>query len=209
MKFFKKQKASLSRIGAELIGTFFLSKMILLSITGNIGLSVPLAAALTLMVFVYTVGPISGAHLNPAITIGLLATKKIKVKEAAWYIIAQIIGATLAMLSMYLVFNLPEVSPDGVVWQIILGEFVGTFALAWTVYAVASKKTTEAASGVTIGGSLLIGILIASPLSNAVLNPVVALAIGSVSTLYLLTPIVASICAMLLYKHLESCEIEI
>ena len=210
MGFFSKPKLKLSRLGAELLGTFFLSLVVLLSLLGEISLSTPIVAALTLMVFVYTVGNLSGAHLNPAITIGLLATKKIKPKEATGYIIVQIIGSILALLFTSVAFqSLPEVSTEGIVWQIILGEFIGTFLLAWGVYAVASGKTTEAGSGVTIGGSLLLGILVASPFSNGVLNPAVALGIQSVSWCYILTPILASITAMLLYKHLDSCKISI
>jgi glycerol uptake facilitator-like aquaporin len=204
-----KQKTKFSRLAAELLGTFFLTKIVLLTLTGNLDVATPIAASLTLMVFVYTVGTMSGAHLNPAITIGLLATKKIKTMEAAWYIVAQVIGACLAMLATFFVFGLPEVSTDGIVWQLILGEFIGTFVLAWGVYSVASGKTTEAASGITIGGSLLLGLMLASPLSNAVLNPAVALGIGSVSLCYILTPIIASLAAMLMYKSLENCKLKV
>lgn len=210
MGFFSKPKLKLSRLGAEFLGTFFLTLTILLSLLGEIALSTPIIAALTLMIFVYTVGALSGAHLNPAITIGLLATKKIKPKEAMGYIIVQIIGSALALILTSLTFqNLPAMSTEGIVWQIILGEFIGTFLLAWGVYAVASDKTTEGASGATIGGSLLLGILIASPFSNAILNPAVALGIQSISTCYIITPIIASITAMLIYRHLDSCKISI
>lgn len=204
-----KNKTKLSALLAELVATFFLTKMVLLTINGNIELATPLAASLTLMLFVYTIGSLSGAHLNPAITIGLLATRKIKSMEAAWYVVAQVIGASLAMLTTALVFGLPEVSTTGIAWQIILGEFIGTFILAWGVYSVASGKAPAAASGITIGGSLLLGIFLASPLSNAVLNPAVALGIGSVSILYVLTPIVASITSMHLYKYIENSKISL
>lgn len=209
MGFFTKKKTNLAQLCAELIGTFFLTKMVLLTIGGEISMATPLAASLTLLIFVYTVGSLSGAHLNPAITIGLLSSKKIKPIEAAWYIISQVIGASLALLSVHLVFGLPSISTDGVMWQLALGEFVGTFLLAWGVYSVASEKVSAAASGLTVGGSLLLGILLASPLSNGILNPAVAVGIGSASLVYLLVPILGSITAMLLYKHLEECKIKL
>jgi aquaporin Z len=81
---------------AELVGTFVLvfggvGSAVLAG--GKIGyLGVAFAFGLSLLAMVYTIGPISGCHINPAVTFGMLVTKKIGAKDAAAYMVAQIIG---------------------------------------------------------------------------------------------------------------------
>ncbi|RYD69818.1 MAG: aquaporin, partial [Verrucomicrobiaceae bacterium] len=90
----------MKRYIAELIGTFVLvfggcgSAVIAGEKIGFLGVS--LAFGLTLLAMAYTIGPISGCHINPAVTIGLLLSRKFGAKDVAGYIVAQIIGAILA-----------------------------------------------------------------------------------------------------------------
>ena len=79
--------------GAELLGTFALTLSVLFSISGNSASLTPLVAGLVVGLFVYTVGAISGTHLNPAVTLSMLSVKKIKSTDAAGYIVVQLIGA--------------------------------------------------------------------------------------------------------------------
>ena len=81
---------------------------------------------------------------------------------------------------------------------------LGTFWLAIGVAAVVYGKAPGPASGLTIGASLLLGIAMAAPVSNGVLNPAVALGIGSFSAMYVIGPIVGSAIAMVLYRYLAS-----
>lgn len=83
------------KLFAELIGTFALTLAVFVSINSHFPVPTPVIAGLTLGIFVYTIGSISGAHINPAVTIGIRTLKKITTKEAVWYIIAQFIGAGL------------------------------------------------------------------------------------------------------------------
>ena len=81
---------------AELIGTFaliFIGAGAILSNTGLIGIA--LAHGLVLMCMIYALGNVSGGHFNPAVTIGMLATKKIKLLKALMYIIFQLLGAII------------------------------------------------------------------------------------------------------------------
>jgi aquaporin Z len=79
---------------AELTGTFFLT-LAALTVAPPV---TPYAVGLTLLVFVYAIGSISGCHINPAVTIGLMASKRFPVIEGIIYIVAQIAGALLARL---------------------------------------------------------------------------------------------------------------
>ena len=87
---------------AEALGTFTLALVVALSIVTKFPIATPILAGLVLMLFVYSIGHISGAHINPAVTIGLWSIKKIKTNEALAYIVSQFIGAGIAL---FLVLN--------------------------------------------------------------------------------------------------------
>src|SRR5262249_59747933 len=89
--------AIMKRYVAEFLGTFALALAVALSLAGKFPVPTPVTAALTLGVCVYTFGGISGTHINPAITIGLLSIGKINVKDAAFYLGAQFAGGGAAM----------------------------------------------------------------------------------------------------------------
>ncbi|MBP9772996.1 MAG: aquaporin [Candidatus Peribacteraceae bacterium] len=187
---------------AEILGTFTLVLAVSLSLLGKIGaLPTPLLAAIVVGIFVYTIGAISGAHLNPAVTIGLWSIKKVKVKEAVLYIISQLIGAVAAMMLLAaFAFDETKVTVQAD-FLTLCAEIIGTFFLAFGICSVVYGKVADMASGIVIGGSLLLGIVIAAGLgSNGVLNPAVAFGIGSAGPMYLLGPIVGSVAAMQLYR---------
>ncbi|MGH9660065.1 MAG: aquaporin [Bryobacteraceae bacterium] len=186
---------------AEFLGTFALALAVSLSITGKFPVPTPVVAALTLGVCVYTLGAISGTHINPAITIGLAVIRKISPAEAGGYLAAQFAGAGAAMAVAGFLGKAAAVGAmdSGPVFA---GEFLGTFLLATGVASVVHGKASGPAAGLTIGGSLLVGLTVAAASSNAVLNPAVALAIGSLSPAYVLAPIVGSAAAMALYSFL-------
>jgi aquaporin Z len=185
---------------AELLGTFVLALAVGLSLAGKFPVPTPVVAGLTLMICVYTLGAISGAHINPAITIGLLSIGKISVKDAVGYLVAQFAGAGLAISVRGFLVAAPTgaVATDAAVP--FVAEILGTFWLAIGVASVVHGSAPGDAAGVVIGGSLLLGIAVASQGSNGVLNPAVALGIGSVSVTYLLAPILGSVAAMWVYR---------
>jgi aquaporin Z len=182
-----------SRYFAEALGTFALTFVVLLSTVFAMPYSTPVMAAGTLGLFVYLIGGLSGAHLNPAITIGLLSVNKMRVSDAFFYVIAQFIGAIIALILLYLLTG--ESTGIGFENDLLVAAFeaMGTFVLAFGISSVVLGKIHPAASGLAIGGSLFIGIYLASVVSNAVLNPAVALGIGSFGPMYVLGPIVGSV----------------
>ncbi len=190
---------------AELFGTFVLCLAVNLSLMGNFPLSMPVAAGVALGLGVYTMGSISGAHFNPAITLGLLSIKKITGKHAAYYLAAQILGAAMAALFIQYCLKISPADVVGLNEPMIIGaEAVGAFVFAFGVAAAFHGKISPGASGLAVGGSLLLGVALAAAAgSNGVLNPALALAIGSYSLSYLIGPIAGAILAMTAYKYLS------
>ncbi len=188
---------------AEFLGTFVLTLTVVLSINGNFPVATPILAALALGLLVYAVGHISGTHINPAVTIGLWSIGKISVKDAGAYIISQFIGAGLAMIVARIFV---EPFPLDVVNSLNVGlaEMIGMLFFGFGIASVVYGKAPAVFSGVVVGGSLLLGISLASAASNGVLNPAVAFGIGSLNLMYILGPIVGAVLGMQVYKLLNS-----
>jgi len=194
------KKPTFRQLLVEFIGTFLLAFGVGVSIAMH-GFTIPtiLVAGLILGTVVYTIGPVSGAHINPAVTISLYSIRKITGRQAILYVIAQLFGGFCAMLLLSaLVGSTGLVPVDSL--QSAIGEIIGTFVLVWGVCSVVFGKVEAAASGLTIGTSLSIGIIIALSGSFGVLNPAVALGIGSISIVYILAPIIGGIIAAQLYR---------
>jgi len=188
---------------AEAFGTFVLTLMVALSLAGSFTVSTPILAVLTLGLFVYAIGNISGCHINPALTFGLWSIKKISGSEMVKYIVAQFIGAGVAYFLFLLINHGPN---NGIVlnnsFAIGFAEFLGMFFYGFLIAAVFYGKTPSYLSGIIVAGSLLLGIAIASLLgSNGLLNPAVAFGIGSFNVMYLLGPAVGSILGMQTYRY--------
>lgn len=188
---------------AEALGTFALSLIVLLSLGGVFPVPTSVLAGLTLALFVYSVGHISGTHINPAVTVGAWSLKKISSQDAVSYIIAQLAGGYGAMLVAGLFIDVsPMVSlPSGMILGAeALGALFFTFGIASVVYG----KTPHDASGAVVGGSLLLGIAIAGLAGSlGVLNPAVALALGVFNWAYICGPILGAVVGMNLYKRLH------
>src|SRR3989338_497408 len=194
----------LKKLTAEFIGTTTLSLAVLLSVTVTDSVIItPILAGLVLGLFVYSIGSVSGCHINPAVTLGLWSISKISTKDAAQYIAAQglgglaafgIVAATTGGVSLGLV------AEDG---SIFLAELVGTAIFTFGIACVVFGKAADAASGLVIGGSLLLGITLAAALgSGGILNPAVGLALGSTSLSYILGSVGGAMIGMRVYKHL-------
>lgn len=189
---------------AEALGTFTLSLSVYLAISAGPGfvMPVPVLAALVVGLFVYTIGPKSGCHINPAVTIGALSLKKISKREAVGYIVSQFVGAGIAMILSSVFFHIDIMAPTlSFSPMLFAAELIGAFFLTFGIASVIFEKTPWALSGVVIGGSLLLGVLMASFAGSAgILNPAVALVVGSLDLTYLLGPIAGSLLGMQTYR---------
>ena len=188
---------------AELLATFVLTLFVALAAVMPQAYSTAFVAPVVVALFVYSIGWISGAHLNPAVTVGLASIKKIGVAEAVHYILAQLFGAILAMVVCKLLTGeLPHVGGQESI-RVALGEAMGAFLLVWAIMSVVEGKTPAAASGLAIGFGLMLGIFLAATIgTNGVLNPAVALGIGSFSVSYMLGPILGGVAAAWAYRML-------
>jgi glycerol uptake facilitator protein len=187
---------------AEFLGTFTLTLVVALSLSVQFPVSTPVLAGLVLGLFVYSIGNISGTHINPAVTLGAWSIGKISNKNAIAYVLSQVVGSAVAMILVSKTVGMPDlvVASSGMV---LLAEILGTFFFTFGIASVVFENTNSQMSGLIIGGSLLLGITIASTLgSNGVLNPAVAFGIGSVNLVYIIGPIAGSVLGMQAYKYL-------
>jgi len=194
----------MKKYAAEGLGAGALTLMVGLSIAGSFPVPTPVLAALTLGLFVYSIGNISGSHINPAVTIGAWSIGKIKTVDAISYVIAQSAGAVIALLILSRVVTMPELVIDASVLTGV-AEMVGAFFFTFGIASVVYGKTPNPLSGVVVGGSLLLGIAFSVTMgANGVLNPAVAFGIGSFGLMYILGPIVGAVLGMQAYKHIQS-----
>lgn len=167
---------------AEFIGTF----MLVLIGAGSVVVSPPsigalgpaLAHGLILVSIIATYGHISGAHVNPAVTLGILVGGHMKAEKAGYYMLAQFLGGIVAAIFLLVILD-PNAGAVGQTTaasgvnslQIILVEFLGTFFLVSTVYQVAvygkGGQLTPVLLGLTLVGLILFG----GPLTGAAYNP--------------------------------------
>ena len=220
---------SVAAYAAEGIGTFLLVFFIcsVLSV-GNAGVlqldiaGLGLLHALTLGVLVYALAASSGAHFNPAVTVAMLAIGQIRGRDAAGYIVFQLVGGVLAALLVLLLFHDvgasvnygatavdAKVVPGGSPWLGLIAEAVGTFMLMWAVMAVAVNPRGEKHfAGLVIGGALGLAVMVFGPATGAGLNPArwlgPAVASGSFPDfwIFIVGPVAGAVLAAFTYRAL-------
>ncbi|HTO15445.1 MAG TPA: aquaporin [Edaphocola sp.] len=175
---------------------------------GLLGISLTFGIIVSAMIYIF--GNISGAHINPSVTLALLIGKLTSKKDAVFYISAQIIGALLASGLLKLLFpenlTLGATIPSGDLLQSFILEFVLTLFLMLTILGVSSKKEFSNIAGLIIGLVITGIILFAGPISGGSFNPARSLApaiiSGNITALwiYLTAPTLGAIVAMLIWK---------
>ena len=166
---------------AEFIGTFFLVLTIGCTVIGGgAGVIPPLAIGAALMVMIYAGGHISGAHYNPAVTLGVLIRGKLNVGDAVPYILAQLAGAALATVAVKFFRHADVTASVLQVGPALLAEFLFTFALVYVVLNAATAEGTSGNSfyGLAIGMTVMTGAFAVGDISGGAFNPAVALGIS-------------------------------
>ncbi len=184
-----------SKLGAELLGTFWLvlggcGSAVLAAAFPGLGIGfagVALAFGLTVLTMAYAIGHISGCHLNPAVSLGLWAGNRFSGKELFGYIVAQLIGAILAALVLLVIasgkagFDLSagfaangyaEHSPGGYsLAAAFLCELVMTFVFLMIILGSTDKRAPQGFAPIAIGLALTLIHLISIPVTNTSVNP--------------------------------------
>jgi len=243
------------KVLAELIGTFLLvffgtgaavvtlmigdsidPSTVGIGILGGLGdwIAIGLVFGLTVMACIYLFGKMSGSHLNPAVTIGLLVTKNISLKDSCYYFVGQFAGAILGSLALLAVLGMHAVTIGGLgatapglgvsYWQAMLAEFIGTFFLMLVIMGVAvDKKADPGFAGISIGFTVAAVITTLGAFTGASINPartfgpyLVDLLAGGTNfwayyPIYLIGPILGAILAALVYSYMakgtDVCEL--
>jgi len=202
---------------AELIGTFALVFFGTGSIIVNqhaegslglLGISIAFGAIVTAVIYVF--GPISGAHINPAVTISLALGKLMPRKEVPGYLVAQCLGAIMASGALLLLFPTSEALggtlPSGTSIQSFGLEFICTFFLMILILGITSKKEFGSIVGLIVGFLIIGLIMVSGPISGGSFNPArslgPALLSGNFTSLwiYLIAPTLGAILAVLTWR---------
>ena len=214
---------------AELVGTFALVFVAAGSVCadfylrqaggqglGLLGISIAFGVVVTAVI--YAMSYISGAHVNPAVTISFWITKRMEPNTAIMYIISQIAGASLAGLALKTLF--PDaaktvylgtcmLAPGVSIARGVLMEFIITFLLIFTIYGtLVDKRASAGFAGVAVGLVVLFGAMIGGTISGGAMNPArvfgPALASGQFTHHFVwwLGPILGGIAAGFVYDKL-------
>ena len=221
----------MKKYSAELFGTFvlvFIGTGAAVIAGANVGyLGIAVAFGIAIMAMVYTIGPISGCHINPAVTISMLAAGKIPSRDALFYIIAQCIGAIIASAFVLMIasgnagFSIAanglgqngygDASPGhysmgaGLFFEIVM-----TFIFILVIFAVTSKNAEKGFAGVGIGITLLfihdVGIAVTGVSVNPARSLGPAVFVGGTALaqlwMFIVAPIIGGLIAAAVWKHL-------
>ena len=189
---------SSKKYAAEALGTFALvlfgcgaATIAGISEAGPSGiglLGISLAFGLAVVAMAYTIGPISGCHINPAISIAMLAAGKLSGKDTLGYIISQCIGAIAGAGILYLLatgtsgFTMPEWGLGSNGWgegylgaytmqAALIAEFVFTFLFLMVIFGTTAKNASPQMAGLAIGITLVLIHLVVIPITGTSVNP--------------------------------------
>ncbi|MEA3476622.1 MAG: aquaporin Z [Bacteroidota bacterium] len=220
----------MKKFSAEFIGTFWLvlggcGSAVLAATFPGVGIGfvgVSLAFGLTVLTIVYALGHISGAHLNPAVSVGLWMSGRFNAKELLPYIIAQVLGGIAAAAVLYVIVtgNGSEIgsfaangygdhSPGGYgLVAALVCEVVMTFMFLLIIIGATDERAPKGFAGLAIGLSLTLIHLISIPVTNTSVNPARSISqavfVGdwalSQLWLFILAPIVGAALAGIVYK---------
>ncbi|NBL64921.1 aquaporin Z [Flavobacterium sp. NST-5] len=224
----------MKKVIAEFIGTLWLvlggcGSAVLAAAYPNLGIGfvgVALAFGLTVITMAYTIGRISGCHLNPAVSVGLWIAGRFSKKDLPFYILAQVSGGIFGAGILYLIasghpdfalgnfaangFN--EHSPNGYdVYSVMTTEVVMTFIFLLIILGATHESAPKGFAGLVIGLGLTLIHLISIPVSNTSVNPArstsQAVFVGGWALeqlwLFWVAPIVGAILAGLFYEYLS------
>ena len=202
---------------AEALGTMLLTLVACgIAVTSGVDLvATSLAFGLVIVAAAYSIGNVSGCHINPAVSVALLVAGKMKTKECVRYVIAQVIGAFVGSLLLALVlggFN--ALGANGLVGDTticiaLVVEVILTFIFTTTIIGVTDKKENGHVTGIVIGLTLTLVHLFGLPFTGTSVNPARSLAPAVLQGgdalcnvwIFIIGPVVGAVLAGLFYKY--------
>lgn len=218
---------------AEFIGTFVLvtfgcgAAVSANALIGAMGLPIPLgfttlliafAFGLSIVAMAYSIGNVSGCHVNPAVSIGMLVAGRMSVKDFFGYIVGQFAGATVGAAFLWVIFGSNQslgqngygtASALGIsMWVAVLVEIVLTFVFVLVILGVTSKGEFTAVTGIVIGLTLTLIHILGIPFTGTSVNPArsfgPAVLVGGTALkqlpVFIIAPLIGGILAALVYK---------
>jgi aquaporin NIP len=203
-----------NKLAAEFFGTFALvfagtGAIVINDVTGGAvtHAGIALTFGLVVLAMIYTVGDVSGAHLNPAVTIGFFAAGRCDLSTVLSYIASQLLGGTAASLLLRFLFpqdgTLGITQPAGSLLQSFILEAVLTFLVMWVVLSVSSgAKEKGITAGIAVGSVIGLEAMFAGPICGASMNPARSFAPALVSMhfqnlwIYLAAPVLGALIAV-------------
>ncbi len=205
-------KDSLRNPLAEFIGTFIFVFAIIGAVNSGSALT-PLAIGFALMIMVFATGHISGAHLNPAVSLGAWLRGAISLTRFVSYVVAQLAAGALAAAVSFALWPIADEPAKIEIGPAFLVEALWTFVLVYVVLNVATTKSNVHNSfyGLAIGSTVFVGAVAVGGISGGGFNPAVALGLSITGIfdigaywLYFLAPLVGGALAALLFRALNS-----
>lgn len=215
------KRKSMRNYLAELIGTFALvfcgtGAIVINQQSGGAitHVGVAITFGLIVMSMIYALGSVSGAHMNPAVSLAFVAAKRFPLKELLPYVLSQTVGAILASGTLRLLFPANELLgstlPAGSDMQSFVLELILTFFLMLVIIQVATgSKEQGMFAGLAIGATVALEAMFAGPICGASMNPVRSLAPAVVSGhlehlwLYLTAPVLGAVLAVFTWMYLK------
>src|SRR5688572_22820730 len=170
---------------------------------------------LIVMVMIYALGPISGAHFNPAVTIAFTVAKRFPLNQVFPYIVSQAVGAFIASLTLKFLFTgnefLGATMPAGTDLQSFVLELILTFFLMLVIINVATgSKEQGMFAGLAIGSTVLLEAMFAGPICGASMNPIRSISPAIVSGhvehlwIYLTAPTIGAVLAIFVWRFIRT-----
>lgn len=221
---------SLKKYLAECIGTFVLvffgcGTACIVGCDASIGsgyILTALAFGLVIVAMAYSIGNISGCHINPAVSLAMLINKKLDVKDFLFYVASQLVGAVLGAICLAAFVGVDSklgtnALYNGNVWQSFVIELILTFVFVIAILGVTSKTENSSIAGLVIGLTLVLVHILGIGFTGTSVNPArsigPAILVGGDAAkdlwVFIVAPLMGAAIAALIYKFLSSDEKEV
>ena len=206
----------MKKLVCEFVGTFMLVLLAcgIAVVTEVHYLGTALAFGLVIIAMSYSIGNVSGCHINPAVSFGMALSKRMSWRDFFEYVIAQILGAIAGAAVLGAILNnfnnLGANTFNGTVWTALIVEIILTFVFVLTILGVTDKKENGHATGIVIGLTLTLVHLFGIPFTGTSVNPArsfgPALLQGGLAInqlwVFIVAPFIGALLASLFYKYI-------